>query len=161
VPEVTTEPSSTPAAAPSPTEFDLVRHYFEALKPLEGTPTDPRMADLTLGQLRLLLVLQFRGAFSMGEVAAKFGLSNASASGFVGRIERHGLIERSTRADDRRVVEVRLTDEGRRLLTEIAGLRTEQLRAGLATLSEEERATLDRLLVAMAERRDGRPETPR
>jgi DNA-binding MarR family transcriptional regulator len=156
------QPAESPGTAtPGPEIETLVRHFFEALKPLEGTPSDPRMADLTLGQLRLLLALQFKGAFSMGEIATKFGLSNAAASGFVGRIERHGLIGRSPRADDRRVVEVRLTDEGRMLLTEIAGLRTERLRAGLATLTGAERRALDRLLVAMAERRDGRPETPR
>jgi len=79
--------------------------------------------DLTFGQLRLLYLLGQSGPVSIGQLAEMMGVAAATASEFVDRVERRGLATRSHRADDRRVVECRLSDEGANLLAEIQGAR--------------------------------------
>ena len=108
--------------------------------------------DLTFGQLRLLFVLGQSGPVSIGRLAHKLGVTDATASEFIDRLERRGLAIRSHRVDDRRVVECRLSDDGARLLAEIQGAGRGALRQVLAVLSADELASFERLLQIMAER---------
>jgi DNA-binding MarR family transcriptional regulator len=108
--------------------------------------------DLTFGQLRLLFVLGQSGPVSIGQLAHMHNVTDATASEFVSRVERRGLATRSHRADDRRVVECRLSDEGAGLLAEIQGARWKTMRQRLAVLTADELAGFDRLLQIMAER---------
>ena len=115
-------------------------------------PPDWAHHDLTFGQLRLLFVLGRSGPVSIGQLADMLGVTDATASEFVDRVERRGLATRSHRADDRRVVDCKLSDEGVRLLAEIAGGRRKAMRQVLAVLTPEELADFDRLIRLMAER---------
>ncbi len=115
-------------------------------------PPDWAYNDLTFGQLRLLLTLGQSGPISIGQLADKLGVTDATASEFVDRVERRGLAIRSHRADDRRVVDCKLSDEGLRLLAEIHGARREGMRRAFAVLTADELAEFDRLLRIMAER---------
>lgn len=114
----------------------------------------PRWAshDLTFGQLRLLFVLRQSGPVSIGQLADMLGVTAATASEFVDRVERRGLAVRIHRDDDRRVVDCRLSDEGARLLAEIQGARQDAMRRVLALLTQDELAQFDHLLQIMAER---------
>jgi DNA-binding MarR family transcriptional regulator len=75
-----------------------------------------------------------------------------TASGTVERVERHGLVARQHRLDDRRVVECGLTEAGRHLIDEISGTRLEMMRQVLGVLNEEELAQMAGLITAMVER---------
>jgi DNA-binding MarR family transcriptional regulator len=108
--------------------------------------------DLTFGQLRLMFMLSQSGPVSIGQLADKLGVADATASEFVDRLERRGLATRSHRADDRRVVDCRLSEQGVLLLAEIAGARREAMRRVLSLLTQEELADLDRLLQVVAGR---------
>jgi DNA-binding MarR family transcriptional regulator len=108
--------------------------------------------DLTFGQMRLLFLLNKNGPASMSHVAEWLGVGLPAASGIVERVERHGLVTRQHRSDDRRVVECVLTDDGRGLMEEISGLRREMLRQTLGVLSGEELAVLARLISLVLER---------
>ena len=108
--------------------------------------------DLTFGQLRLLFVLDQSAPVSIGQLADKLGVTDATASEFVDRVERRGLAIRSHRADDRRVVDCRLSDEGVRLISEIQGARQAAMRRMLSLLTPEELAEFDRLIQIMAQR---------
>ncbi|MFI5258223.1 MAG: MarR family winged helix-turn-helix transcriptional regulator [Candidatus Limnocylindrales bacterium] len=133
--------------------FDEIEAHVQALAQVmpRGVP-GWASHDLTFGQLRLLFVLRQSGPVSMGQLADMLGVTDATASEFVDRVERRGLAIRSHRADDRRVVESRLSDEGARLLAEIAGARREALRRVLSVLTGDELADFDNLLRVMAER---------
>ena len=108
--------------------------------------------DLRFGQLRLLFGLAQSGPVSIGHLAGILGVSDATASEIVDRLERRGLVIRSHRSDDRRVVECRLSDAGASMLADIAGARREALRAPLSVLTVGELVQLDGLLLIMAER---------
>ena len=102
--------------------------------------------ELTFGQLRLLFLLNRHGPAAISRIAEWLGVGLPAASGVVDRVERHGLVERRHGRDDRRIVECLLTDQGRNLLDEIAGTRSEAIRRVLRVLSPVELAELDRLL---------------
>jgi DNA-binding MarR family transcriptional regulator len=118
--------------------------------PREAPPVPAR--DLTLGQIRLLFQLHREGPQPMGRIAAAFDLSSTASTGFVARIERHGLVERRHRSDDRRVVECALTDAGSRFLNGMSGMRLDLIRQRLAVLEPDELDEFARLLRLVRDR---------
>jgi DNA-binding MarR family transcriptional regulator len=65
-------------------------------------------------------------------------VSQASATGIIDRMEQRGLVERRRGDDDRRVVRVALTDEGRNLIAGMATERREHLAMMLEHLADDE-----------------------
>ena len=63
-------------------------------------------------------------------------LSQSALSRLIGRLEKDGLVERSVCAEDRRGVWVALTEEGRRLHTEVRPLQREVLERMLGSRPE-------------------------
>ena len=88
----------------------------------------------------------------MGRIAEVFDLSSTASTGFVTRVERHGLVERRHRSDDRRVVECALTADGTRFLQGISGMRLDLIRQRLAVLEPDELSEFGRLLQVMRDR---------
>ena len=117
----------------------------------QGPPSPA--GDLTLGQIRLLILLRHGGPHSMGRIAEVFDLSTTASTGFVERIERHGLVTRRHRSDDRRIVECALTENGRRFLDELSGIRLDVTRQALSALGPDDLAEFGRLLRVIRERR--------
>ncbi len=74
---------------------------------------------LTIGQLRLMSMLLFEDSKTMGELADDLDVRMPTVTGVTDRLVRQGLIERLADAVDRRVVRVRLTEEGRRAMREL------------------------------------------
>jgi DNA-binding MarR family transcriptional regulator len=108
--------------------------------------------ELTFSQMRLLFLLSKNGPAPMSRTAEWLGVGLPTASGTVERVERHGLVARQHRLDDRRVVECTLTDAGRRLIDEISGLRLEMMRQVLDVLDPDELAQMARLVTLIVER---------
>ena len=143
------EPSS-PDRRLTATATDLIRVFHGMPRQV---PTSPAR-DLTMGQMRLLFLLQREGPQPMGRVAEVFDLSHTASSGFVARIERHGLVERAHRSDDRRVVECELTEAGRRFVEELSGVRLDVIRRALSALEPPELAEFQGLLRRILERQE-------
>lgn len=74
---------------------------------------------LTMAQLRLMFHLLDHDSRPVGELADEMNVRPATMTGLTDRLVRHGLIERLADDEDRRVVRVALTDEGRRVIGEI------------------------------------------
>jgi DNA-binding MarR family transcriptional regulator len=111
--------------------------------------------DLTMGQMRLLFLLRREGSQPMGRLAEMFDLSPTASSGFVARIERHGLVVRHHRSDDRRIVDCELTEAGSRFLQELSGDRIDTVRVALSALEPAELAEFRRLLGLIREAQEG------
>lgn len=99
-------------------------------------------SGLSLAQLNVVTLLEMHGPMSMGRVARLLGVSLASATGIVGRMEERRLVERRVSPSDRRVVEVHVGDGGRELLGSIAARRRDHLREILARVDAERLAGL-------------------
>jgi DNA-binding MarR family transcriptional regulator len=92
------------------------------------------------------------------EVAERCFVTPATVTGVVDTLERDGLVERERSAEDRRVVRVRLTGEGR---ARLAGTKREAMRqmsAIFGDLSPRDEAVVRRFLARTIERlqEDGR-----
>ena len=114
--------------------------------------------DLTLAQVRTLFLIAHEAPLPMGRIAEILGVSVASASGIVDRLERHGLVVRQHRTDDRRVVECVPSDVGRRLIDDMSGRRNEMARRVLAVLAPDELTEFHRLICLIADRTAEEPQ---
>lgn len=95
---------------------------------------------LSLIHLNVLAVLDADGPLPMRGLAETLDVSQASATGIIDRMEQRGLVERRRDDDDRRVVRVALTDEGRTLIAGMATERREHLALMLDHLTDDELA---------------------
>lgn len=139
-------------SGPAITVDEVERHSQALSELLPKPPPEWSHHDMTFGQLRLLFVLGQSGPVSIGQLAHKLSVTDATASELIDRVERRGLVARNHRADDRRVVECKLSDEGARLLAQIQGTRQHAMRRVLGLLTAQELVDFDRLLQIMAER---------
>ncbi len=92
---------------------------------------------LSLIHLHVMTLLQ-EGAVPMRSLAESIGVSQASATGIVDRMEQRGLVERRREDDDRRVIRVQLAPEGRELLASVSAERRHKLGYLLSELSDDE-----------------------
>lgn len=103
---------------------------------------------VSMTQLHVMSMLERHGDMAMSRLAEMIDVSLSSATGLVDRMEERGYLERLRVPDDRRVVLVRISETGRKLLDEIEVLRTEMLRTVLDRMDPDQldglaRATAD------------------
>jgi DNA-binding MarR family transcriptional regulator len=99
---------------------------------------------ISLVHLSVLMELQANGSMPMGKLADAIGVSVASTTGIVDRMERRGFVVRRHDETDRRVVLVEATAAAADVFTAIDFHRREGLRALLAGLDDAQlRALLD------------------
>ncbi len=108
---------------------------------------------LSLIHLHVMSVLQAEGSIPMRTLAESLGVSQASATGIVDRMEQRGLIERRRDIDDRRVIRVELATGGRELLAGMTADRRQKLATLLDDLTDDE---LDGFLRGMRALRSAR-----
>jgi DNA-binding MarR family transcriptional regulator len=134
-------------------EIEMALDGLSELWDLSGPEVPDWVAhELTFGQTRLLFLLSKHGPSPIGRVAEWLGVGLPTASGAVDRLERHGLVTRQHRLDDRRVVQCGLTDAGRDLIDQISGMRLEMIRRFLEVLAEPELTEMARLITIVSER---------
>jgi DNA-binding MarR family transcriptional regulator len=91
---------------------------------------------ISVAQLNILFTLQREGEMPMSRLAEVLNVSLSNATGLIDRIEERGYVERTGVPEDRRIVLIRLTAEGQRLLEELDALSDELLRGVLCRLDE-------------------------
>lgn len=98
---------------------------------------------VTGGQVALLVQIRARPGIGVGELALLERISPAAMSGYVKRLERAGLVERTPHADDLRRRGLSLSEEGERVLRSVRSRRTAWLAARLKELEPEKLAAID------------------
>lgn len=93
---------------------------------------------LSLVHLNVLVVLDADGPLPMRGLAEALDVSQASATGIVDRMEQRGLVARDRDTEDRRIVRVALTDQGRELIAGTAAERRDHLARMLELLTDDE-----------------------
>ena len=105
--------------------------------------------DVTASRLAALTTIEAVGPLTLGELAAIEQVQPPSMTRIVARLEQAGLAEREIDPDDRRIVRVRVTDEGRRLLARSRTRRDAFLAKRVARLTDDERELLARAIVIL------------
>ena len=98
--------------------------------------------SISMTHLLLMSLLETHGSLPMSRVAELLGCGRPAATGIVSRMEERGLVDRQHESEDRRVVTLRLTDEGAAEVRELQLSRRERMATALTHLSEPEREQL-------------------
>ena len=122
---------------------NVVSLYRPVLEPL----------GLTHPQYLVMLALWEQSPRSLGELAEELAMEPATLSPLVKRLEAQGRVSRGRRVDDERVLEIRLTAEGRALRTEALAV-PEQIMARVG-MDAGQLAALRDALAAFTGRRAG------
>ncbi|HSJ54540.1 MAG TPA: MarR family transcriptional regulator [Anaerolineae bacterium] len=109
------------------------------------------VADLTISQLKALVLLEHHGSLAVSELARLLNVGNPAASILVQQLVDQALVERSEDARDRRRTLVRLTGYGAELIGGRRRQTEEKLLRWLVRLSEAEQAGLVRGLSALVQ----------
>ena len=110
----------------------LTDRAFRQLLPM--VPKEWLRLDLTMPQLKVVLLLFISGPSRMSEIASALGVSLATATGVVDRLVERDILTREGDPGDRRVVLCRLSEKG------------EELMSGLWQLSRDQAGELMRSL---------------
>ncbi|MEO5679888.1 MAG: MarR family transcriptional regulator [Acidimicrobiales bacterium] len=89
---------------------------------------------VTLPQFRALVVLASRPGLTVTELGDALGIHSSTATRLCDRLVAKKLVRRAHRAEDRRVVELRLAAGGRRLVEAVTARRRAAIRSNAARL---------------------------
>src|SRR5579883_2606524 len=103
--------------------------------------------DLTIPQFYTLLAISRCGSgCRMGDLAHQLFQSSATMTGIVTRLEADGLVERVMDPNDRRAVQVRVTERAKKMLDEVLAAQHESVSHTLDRMSASDRQEFLRLL---------------
>jgi DNA-binding MarR family transcriptional regulator len=109
---------------------------------------------LSLIHLNVLMLLRFNGPMTMSHVAETLDVSVASATGIIDRMEKKGVIERRRNDEDRRVVEVHVTETGEAVFSAMQAERQARMTKMLSDVPDTDLAALLTGLRAVRAARD-------
>ena len=104
---------------------------------------------LTHAQWGPLLMLRLSGPCSVAKLVEELNTDAGAMTRLLDRLEAKGLCQRERSAEDRRVVMLTLTDEGRRITSKLTAVLADTFNAHLQGFSEDEWRTLLSLLNRM------------
>jgi DNA-binding MarR family transcriptional regulator len=121
----------------------LVRHIlklsndiFRAIK--LSIPTEWLASDMTVAQLRVLLLLYTEGASRMGSIASVIGTTLSTTTGTVDILVKKGMVVRRDDPEDRRLVICELSQQGKEMINLMWVSGQQQMEKLLHGLSLEE-----------------------
>jgi DNA-binding MarR family transcriptional regulator len=86
---------------------------------LPSVPKELLDIDVTMPQMKIMLILFMRGPQRMSALAADLGITLATTTGLVDRLVERDFIIRENSLDDRRVVLCRLSENGQKAIGRI------------------------------------------
>ncbi len=102
------------------------------------------IGELTIAQISALQSLDSAGALTPRELSDAERVQPPTMTKIVNRLDERGLVQRTPHPTDGRQVILAASPEGRQLLEEYRRVRDEWLARRLATLTAEERETVQR-----------------
>jgi len=119
------------------------------LKGLVGSASN--LKNMSLSQLNVLMFLETRDHVRMKDIGEKLGIKPSSATNLVDRLIKSGLVERSFDPEDRRVVEVSLSEGGKNLIEEVRKADRKHWEKVIGKIDEKEYEQLFRIIKKMDE----------
>jgi DNA-binding MarR family transcriptional regulator len=123
-------------------ELDLT--IYQALS--HSLPREWLSLDLTMPQLKVLLILFSGGPCRVSALASALGVGLPTVTGILDRLVQQGLVRREEDPNDRRVVISRLTEKGQEVSDRLHQLGRARWSEILGTMSLEELRTVAQAL---------------
>jgi len=114
--------------------------------------------EVTLTQYRSLVILASRGPQSMAELAEAVAVTPPTASRLCDRLVKKRLVRRRTDRNDRRQVQIALTQMGRDLVDAVTNRRRQEIADLLATVPTRTQRSVVAALTQLAEAAGEVPE---
>jgi DNA-binding MarR family transcriptional regulator len=89
---------------------------------------------VSMAQIHIMYTVQRHGEMTMSQLADVLNVSDSNATGLVDRMAERGFVQRDRVPTDRRVVVIRVTEAGEKLIEQIDALSDEILRSVLGRL---------------------------
>ena len=102
--------------------------------------------NLTVSQFAVLEVLFHKGPLCQREIGEKILKTSGNMTMVIDNLEKRGLVTREKYPDDRRFISVHLTDDGRRLISELFPVHTDIAVKIFSMLNDDELKALGTLL---------------
>jgi len=122
---------------------------FRELLPI--VPKELLELDLTMPQLKVVLLLFLNGPLRMSVLASGLGVSLATTTGVVDRLVERGIILRESQPDDRRVVLCHLSDKGHKLTSGLWRSARDRVRMLLKAIAPPQLALLAEALESLSQ----------
>lgn len=136
----------------------IYRHYAEKLMKYmilgeeRGRMVQKRIAELSHGRLEVLRFLaEQTGAVGAGEISRALKLSTARVTAILNSLERQGYISRLWSREDRRRVEITITDKGRQFVKRQQEAYIADCEDMLKRLGQEDARTYIRIMKRLSE----------
>lgn len=91
----------------------MIKEVFDLARYISSSQPDGR---LTLIQLRTVMFVAEHGTVKPTEIAKNFAITPASVTSQIDNLVKEGWLERRYNQDDKRVIEVTITDRGKKEL---------------------------------------------
>jgi MarR family transcriptional regulator, organic hydroperoxide resistance regulator len=129
---------------------EAIKLLFDCLYDLQRTVMqDWQSLNMSMAQVKVLMMLSFKGEKSISKLAEALSVSHPTASQLVDRLVQAGLAERVEQATDRRFTLARLTHAGEQLAQRLWQGRMSHLQHSLAQLDQQDLAALRQGLRAL------------
>jgi DNA-binding MarR family transcriptional regulator len=115
----------------------------------EYTKDHLKCYNLTLGRFHVLRVIIESQPVSMGEIHEELHMANSTVTVIVDYLHEAGLVKRKRDTEDRRVVLLEITDEGRKIMESLLKKRQDFMKKALLDMqdsAEELAQLLEKLL---------------
>ena len=130
--------------------FDILSHRLM----LERPPGAGSEQELTRHETRVIMVLGAKGSSIMSDLARVLHLALSTATNTMDKLVAKGLVERGRLDEDRRIVQVTLTEKGSTLYRSFLDFQLAMGRNMLNALSPGEREIFLELMAKMTEPRE-------
>jgi len=130
-------------------------NMFKSLLKKMSHEWNKRMSDsfsLTMTQFRTLYILNTRGPQKAAELADVLLVTSGAITGLADKLIAKGFIQRQRSDEDRRVVYLSITDEGKAMIDVVLEKQKEIISMYFSGLPEEDVAHLKRIFTVMLER---------
>lgn len=114
--------------------------------PRRGADVDEPSLEISREEIRAMVILDSGERMMMSNLAESLGVPLSTATHTMDRLVAKGLVERNRSEEDRRVVEVRMSEYGRKLQEAFRDKRRVVARSWLEPLSDQEKDTFLELM---------------
>jgi MarR family 2-MHQ and catechol resistance regulon transcriptional repressor len=128
-------------------DLRLLRVYMKSVKSVfEVMKKDISSFGLDMGAFHILEFLYNKGPHAIQKIGEKFSIPSGSVTYVVDKLEKKGLIQREVSPEDRRLVLVKLTEDGQALFDDIFPKHTETIADVFSVLTDEDKHQLTEML---------------
>ncbi|GJM83028.1 MarR family transcriptional regulator [Paenibacillus timonensis] len=101
--------------------------------------------NLSFPQYKMLYMLNATGTHTVSQLAEGLGITSAAITGITDRLVTEGFVNRERGENDRRVVNISITDRGREIISQVTERQKEMLEGIFDQLQEEDLQHLRRI----------------